>query len=139
MKSYSIILLIILGTFGYSTETAQLVKEYLLASNDYNFERASQFLDLDYQEVFIDGSVEIENLNQLKDFMAWRKIMNSKSRLLSLESSNDTVTTVEKTQHFMDSILERKPRTFKIKYVVKDDKILKSIIDTLPRHSEMVR
>ncbi|WP_420399777.1 hypothetical protein [Flagellimonas sp.] len=139
MKSYGIVLFLVLGISSYSTETEQLVRNYLQASNNYNFEGAFQFLDSDYQEVFIDESVEIENLNQLKDFMAWRKIMNSKSNLLSLKSSKDTVTTVEQTYHFMDSILERKPRTFKIKYVVKDDKILKSILDTMPGHSETAR
>ena len=139
MKSYIITLIVILFTTNHSKTSEEIVKEYLFESNNYRFERASLFLDSNYKEVFIDGSVEIGNLNQLKDFMAWRKIMNSKSTILSINNSNDTVITVERTHHIMDEILDRKSRTFKIKYLVKNDKILKSIIDTLPGYSEIMK
>lgn len=138
MKSYIITLILILSIMDHSKKAEEIVKEYLFESNNYRFERASLFLDSSYKEVFIDGSVEVENLAQLKNFMEWRRIMNSKSDVISIRSSNDTVTTVESLYHFMDKILERKPRTFKIKYLIKDDKILKSIIDTLPGHSDIV-
>ncbi len=137
MKSYLITLILILCIPNHSKKPEKLVKDYLVELNNYNFEGASLFLDTNYHEVFIDGSVEIEDLEQLKDFMAWRKVMNSKSSLLSVKSSGDAVTTVEKMHHYMDEVLERKPRTFQIKYLVKGDKILKSIIDTLPGHSKI--
>ena len=137
MKGYIITLILVLCITDSSKKAEEVVKEYLFEYNNYRFERASLYLDPNYKEVFIDGSIEIENLEQLKNFMEWRKIMNSKSTIISIKSSNDTVTTVESLYHFMDEVLERKPRTFKIKYLIKDDKILKSIIDTLPGHSDI--
>lgn len=139
MKSYVILFLLVLLSANQTNKAEEIVSNYLLESNRYNFEKASVFLDPNYKEEFIDGSTEVENLQQLKDFMAWRKVLNSKSTLLSIKASNDTVNTVESIYHFMDEILERKPRTFSISYVFKGDKILKSIIDTLPGHSETVR
>ncbi len=138
MKSYIITLVVVLFIANHSKKSEEIVKEYLFESNKYRFERASSFLDSNYKEEFIDGSIEVENLDQLKDFMEWRKIMNSKSNIISIKSFHDTVITVEKMHHMMDEVLERKPRTFKIKYLIKDDKILKSIIDTLPGHSDIL-
>jgi len=138
MKAYIISLITILFFINDSDKTENIVKQYITESNNYNLERAIPLLDPSYSEVFIDGSIEIEDIENLKDFLEWRKIMNSKSTILSIESSNDTVTTTEKTYHFMDEVLERKPRTFKIKYVVKNDKILKSIIDTMPGYSSII-
>lgn len=139
MKHYIIPLLGILFISTGSKRTEHIVEKYLIECNNYRVDNAALFLDTNYTEVFINGDLEIENLKQFKDFMAWRKIMNSKASLLSIKSANDTITTIESNFHIMDKILDKKPRTFKIHYIIKNKKILKSIIDTLPGYTETWR
>lgn len=132
MKNFLLPLITILLITSCSNKNENLIKDYLKECNDYNFENASQYLDPNYKEKFIDGTLEIQNLEQLETFIGWREIMESESKILSLECLEDTVITTEEFYNLMDEILERKPRTFKIIYVIKDGKILNSILDTLP-------
>lgn len=119
-----------------SKKNEEMVRNYVVACNYYNYKKASSFLDSGYKEVFINGDIEIEDLDQLIEFIEWRKVMESKSNILSIETSKDTVITIEEISNFMDKILERKPRTFKIKYILKEEKILKSIIDTIVGYAQ---
>jgi hypothetical protein len=137
MNRTIISIFIILLITSCSNDNEDIVRDYLKECNDFNYEKASSFLDPSYTEVFIDGYIEIKDLNQLKEFIEWREVLESKTDILSIESSGDTIITTEETSHLMDKILERKPRTFKITYILKEEKILKSIIDTLSGFTEV--
>ena len=129
-------IVILLFTTSCSTNKKVIIKDYLSQCNNYDFENASSLLDVSYQELFINGDVEIKDLTQLKDFFEWRQLMESKTKILSITSNKDTVITTEETYNLMDQILKRKPRTFKISYILNKDKILKSLIDTIPGYAE---
>lgn len=122
-----------------SRDNEGIVSNYLSASHDNNFEKALIYLDSGYTEVFVNGSIEVQNLDQLKDLMEWRKEMETQSDILSISSLGDTVIVEEKTSNFMDEILEREARTFKLKYVLENGIIMKSIIDTLEGFSKTSR
>jgi hypothetical protein len=136
MNRILILIIIILFNTSCSVDNEDIVKEYLKESNNYHYENASFLLDLGYNEIFIDGSVEIKDLAQLEEFIEWREVMEAKTNILSIESFADTVITTEETSNLMDEILERKPRSFKIAYILNEKKILKSIIDTIPGYAK---
>lgn len=116
-----------------------VVSDYIAERNNYNFEAVALLLNPDYKEYFIDGSLEIESLDQLKDDIAWGKIMDSKTNIISMERDNDIIITVEEFTNFMDLALDRQSRSFKMTYIIQNEKILKATIDTLPGFTELTQ
>jgi hypothetical protein len=136
MKRILVSTLIILFITSCSVDNEDIVREHLKECNNYNYINASYLLGTGYEETFIDGSIEIKDLIQFKEFIEWGEVMKSKTNIISIESIGDTVKTTVETSNLMDEILERKPRNFKIAYILNEKKILKSIIDTIPGYAQ---
>lgn len=125
-------LLIILSTACQSSKSETLVKTYIETRNSHNFEDARAVLAVNYEETIFGDFKEIENLTQLKAHFDWGRIMKSNTQLESIKTEQDKVITVERFSNDMDAVLGRKHRRFIITYWFKNDKILRSNIDTLP-------
>ena len=140
MKLYfSLLFVLFFSLFSYSQDNAELVKLYIEARNDHNFENISAVLDINYQEHFIDGTVEIDSLIHLKKHLEWGEIMDSQCTLHNLEAIENKVVTTESFSNYMDLALGKEPRMFKMTYLIKDNRILNSIIDTLPGYSKIMK
>ena len=135
MKNIIPLLLLALMT-SCAESNQQIVKNYTKAYNKFDFEKAVSYLDTSYVETFVDGTIEVADLDQLRDFMSWREVMESNTEIIEIAESGDTVITTEETSNMMDRILERRPRSFKIKHLFADGKIKQTIIDTMPGYLE---
>ena len=137
-KFRSLLLLIFILSFSFSMaqkEPIDIVREYITQSNAYNYEEAIKCLSDAYYESYLVEFEEIKNLDHLREFFGWRREMQSECELLAIEAKDETVTTIERTYNYMDSVLNRKKRTFKITYTIASGKISSSNIDTLSGHS----
>ncbi len=122
-----------------ATSSKSIVKKYLKASNNYDYEKTCQFLDLEYHENFIDGTPEIRDLADLKQHMEWRAIMEAKSTLISIQKKDSTVITIESFKNLIDNLCERKPRKFQLTYFIKNNKIKHMILDTLAGFHQQIK
>ncbi|WP_147269465.1 nuclear transport factor 2 family protein [Winogradskyella arenosi] len=116
-----------------------LVKAYIEARNNYNLDAVMALVDENYSEIFSDGSVEIENKNQLSALILWGKELESHIKLLDIVTDEAQVTTIEENSNFLDVALQRKSRKFKVVYSFKDGKILGQKIDTLEGYAEVTK
>lgn len=110
---------------------SKTVKLLLEGRNEYDYQKVESLLSKDYQEKFIDGSVEIENLSELKNHIAWGEVMESKVDLKSINEKDGTVITVESFSNYQDEVLLRYPRSFEVTYQFENGKIKNSTIDTI--------
>ena len=109
----------------------QLVEAY----QNYDCSKALEQLHPNWKEVFIDDSeIEIEGIHKLEDIFDWNEIMQAELTVLSSHVNGDTVVVHERHTNLYDSILGRESRLWEMTYVFKDEKIIQSIIDTLPGH-----
>lgn len=129
-----IFLLICSGSTSPEIKTPKnkdLVKSFIKARNNYDIEKVSALIEENYSETFIDGSKEIENKDQLIDRVLWGKELESRIKLLDIQSNGKTIITIEESSNFIDVALKRKPRKFKITYGFSNGKIQNQSIDTL--------
>lgn len=137
MKLYFVILLVLLSTSNQNNE--QIVQQLLIARNQHDFNSMRVNLHPDFKEYFLNGQVEIENLNQLRDLTLWGKHLNAAVQLKSILTNGDTVKTIEAYMNDLDRILERPMRTFKVSYIFKDTLIHKVTLDTLSGYSRLAK
>jgi hypothetical protein len=116
-----------------------IVKSYITARNNYDIKKVNTLIDKDYYEIFIDGSMEIENKEQLVDGILWGKELDSNIKLLDIKSDGETVITIEEITNYIDVALKRKSRKFKIVYTFLNNKIQNQKIDTLPGYYEILK
>ena len=121
-----------------SSNNKDLVNSYINARNNYDVEKVKALVDENYTETFIYGSKEVENKIQLTEFILWGKSMDSKIKLLDIESDDEYITTIEEYSNYLDIALERKRRKFKIVYTFRDNKILSQKLDTLPGYQQIM-
>ena len=114
-----------------ASKNKNLVKTFIKARNDYDIEKVGALIDEGYSETFIDGSKEIENKDQLIDRVLWGKELESRIKLLDIQSNGKTIITIEESSNFIDIALKRKPRKFIIIYGFVNGKIHHQSIDTL--------
>jgi len=137
-------------TKSQTLKNEDIVKSYITARNNYDIKKVNTLIDKNYHEIFIDGSMEIENKEQLADGILWGKELDSNIKLLDIKSDGETVITIEENTNYIDVALKRKSRKFKIVYTLLNNKILNQKIDTLPgyygilmfnsdRHEEFVK
>nr|WP_321414952.1 nuclear transport factor 2 family protein [uncultured Allomuricauda sp.] len=134
--------LILTGCSSIKTKTSknqEMVKSFIKARNNYNIEKVGALIEENYSEIFIDGSKEIEGKNQLMDRILWGKELDSKIKLLDIETDGNTIVTIEENTNFLDVAMKRKPRKFKIVYSFINGKIQHQKIDTLPGYHAIMR
>lgn len=131
MKYISLVILTLIFISCQQQDNKSVVKSYLEARNTYDLDAITELLTEDYQEKFIDGSIEIESLKDLKNQIAWGEMMDSKVKLKSIKENGENVITVEEFFNFQDEVLRRYPRSFEITYTLDNGKIQSSIIDTI--------
>jgi len=141
LKSFSLLIfMIIIGSSStkiHSSKNEDIVKSYIYARNNYDIEKVNTLINENYLETFIDGSIEIENKGQLLERVLWGKEMNSKIKLLEIKSDHKIVTTIEENTNYIDVVLKRKSRKFKIVYTFIGSKIKNQKIDTLPGYYQV--
>lgn len=141
MKSLFILIILIFlscsTTKRLSSTYENLVETYIDARNKYDVEKVSSLIDENYNEKFIDGSVEIQDKKQLEDHILWGKELDSNIKLLEIKSNREFVTTIEENTNYLDIALKRKKRKFKITYVFEEEKILSQKIDTLVGYGQV--
>ena len=113
-----------------------IVEELIEARNDHNFNAVEQLLDEGYREYFANGAIELDSLAHLEERMKWEEVLNSQTRLVSLENAGDSIVVVEEYTNYIDEVLQREPRTFQVTYFVSDNKVTHAVMDTLPGYSE---
>jgi hypothetical protein len=121
------------------TGNEALVKSYIEARNNYKTSKIITLIDENYKEIFSDGTLEIRNVEHLKEYVLFQKEMESKVRLISLESTDDIVTTIEEYSSYIDIALERKLRKFQIIYTFKNGRILSQKIIPLKGHKKITK
>ncbi|MCL5247461.1 hypothetical protein M4I21_16695 [Cellulophaga sp. 20_2_10] len=115
-----------------------LIKLYIKARNNYKTSKIITLVDKGYKETFVDGSLEIKDLEHLKETILFQKGIESKIKLISLESTDEnTVTTIEEYSSYIDIALGRRLRTFKILYTIKNGRILNQKITPLKGYDEI--
>lgn len=115
-----------------------LIKLYIKARNNYKTSKIITLVDKGYKETFVDGSLEIKDLEHLKETILFQKGIESKIKLISLESTDkNTLTTIEEYSSYIDIALGRKLRTFKIIYTIKNGRILNQKMIPLKGYDEI--
>ena len=118
LKLVSLFVFLILGTSAFAPNTTskneELVQSFITARNNCDVVQVRDLTDENYHEIFVDGTMEIENQAQLLDRILWGKEMDSQIKLLEVKSDGNTVTTLEENTNYIDVALERKSRKFKI-------------------------
>ena len=89
-----------------SPKNEALVKSYINAINNYDIETVNTLVKENYSETFIDGSTEIENKGQLADRILWGKALDSKIKLLEIESDENKVIAIEEYTNYLDIALK---------------------------------
>jgi len=126
-------------TKKYSVNNENLVKSYIDARNNYDIKKINTLIEENYNETFIDGSVEIENKEQLYDQILWGKELDSNIKLLDIQTNGKFVITIEENISYLDVALKRKSRKFKIIYTFENNKILSQKIDTLNGYNQILK
>ncbi|NAS31751.1 hypothetical protein GTQ40_12260 [Flavobacteriaceae bacterium R38] len=139
MKKQVLSLFILFCFLSFTKNELNIVKKFIRISNTYDFKKISTIVSSNYQETFIDGSVEIKSLDDLKKRFEWREIMNSKVTLkdLKIGDKKGQVIAIESNRNYIDDMLDRKSRTLKIIYQVNNNRIINAVIDTIPGHKEL--
>ncbi len=138
MKVQHLFLLLI--SLGFQEEKESIVREYIDARNNYDFEKVNQLVRPDYYEIFApDKSMESKSLAQLKDQLLWGKEMSSQIKVVSLKADSETVIVIEEYTNYLDTALDRTPRKLKVTYHFKGDKVSHQGLDTIVGHSELVK
>ena len=142
-KSLFLIVPIIVNTSSttksQTLKKEDLVKSYITARNNYNIKKVNSLIDKNYSEMFINGSVEIENKEKLEDAVLWGKELGSNIKLLDIKSDGETVVTIEESSNYLDVALKRKGRKFKIVYTFLNNKIQNQKIDTIPGYFRILK
>jgi len=139
---FLIVLLIFItcSTIKFHTlKNEDIVNSYIMARNNYDIKKVNTLIDKNYYEIFIDGTMEIENNEQLVDAILWGKELDSNIKLLDIKSDGETVITIEENTNYLDVALKRKSRKFKIVYTFLNNKILNQKIDTLPGYYQILK
>lgn len=121
-----------------SLKNEDIVKSYILARNNYDIDKVNSLIEESYREVFVDGSVEIENREVLIERILSGKEIDSHIKLIDIKSDGNNVVTIEENTNYIDVALKRKSRTFKIVYTFNNDKIQHQKIDTLLGYHEVL-
>ncbi|SFW57688.1 hypothetical protein [Cellulophaga fucicola] len=125
-------------TNNNTPDNEALIKLYIKARNNYKTSKIITLVDKGYKETFVDGSLEIKDLEHLKETILFQKGIESKIKLISLESTDEnTVTTIEEYSSYIDIALGRKLRTFKIIYTIKNGRILNQKMIPLKGYDEI--
>ncbi|MBC8753413.1 hypothetical protein H2O64_01940 [Kordia sp. YSTF-M3] len=134
---FTIITFILLSFSSCKKNTETLVDAFIDTRNNYDIELLNTMIDKDYQELFQDEFLEIENKETLHNHILWAKELSSKTTIDEVILANDSlITTIESNTNYMDIALKRTPRTFKVTYYIKNDKIQKQSFDTLVGYNE---
>ena len=139
LKSLILIVSITFASCSAIKVNEDIVKSFIDARNNYDVAKVNTFIDKNYQETFIDGSIEIENPAQLKNIILWGKELNSHIKVIDIKSDGNKVVTIEENTNYLDVALKRKARKFKIVYHFFNKKIQKQKIDTLAGYSQISR
>lgn len=143
LKSFCLLAFIITESHSPDNNQAQknkdIVKAYIEARNNYDVKKVSNLVEENYQETFIDGSKEIENKKQLKDRVLWGKELDSHIKLISIKSKGNSVITIEENSNYLDKVLKRKTRKFKISYTLSNNKIQNQKVDTLLGYHQILK
>lgn len=126
-------------TKKYSVNNKNLVKSYIDARNNYDVKKINTLIEENYSETFIDGTVEVENKEQLYDQIIWGKELDSNIKLLDIQTNEKSVTTIEENTNYLDVALKRKSRKFRIIYTFENNKILSQKIDTLNGYNQILK
>ena len=115
-----------------------IVKKYIKAKNDYDFGKMKQYLDSDYYETFLNNyTFESQTMQELKELTDWCEVMHATTILKNIDQKNDEVVTIEQYSNLMDTIINRRPKVFKVTYFVESNKIVYSKIDSLNGFSKL--
>jgi len=130
---------LIITFYSVNINHKTIVESYIEARNNYDISKIVTLVDSTYQEIYYDGTLEIKDITHLKQTILFGKEIDSKIKLVSLTSKNNTVTTLEENSNYIDSALGRKLRTFKISYTFKNGKILNQKIEPIKGHNAIVK
>ena len=124
---------------NHSPKNEELVKSFITARNNYNPEKIKTLVQESYNEIFADGTIEIENKAQLLDRILWGKEMSAKIELLDIKSDSNTVTTIEENTNYLDVALRRRSRKFRVVYTFNNNRIQHQKVDTLPGYHQLLK
>jgi len=114
-----------------------LVEAYIEARNNFDIEMIDKMIDEDYQEIFQNHSIEIENKEDLYALVLWEKELSTTFRIVETISVTDsTVTIIEENTNYIDIAVKRSHRSFKTTYYTDGSKILKQSFDSLPGYKK---